>query len=147
VVRTYPPPRPTPAALPRLVRGVRAKGWVIFGTSADGRSTSRAAAVTEVLLAKGREALLLGNGVDIRADDEGYEVEEWYPGVLGQELLGEGEADRRGDPAYAHDLPETNPHRRPYLVECPCTGNEGHCDEVDRVLDGCNLVLRVNMWF
>jgi len=42
----------------------------------------------------GREALLLGNAVNVGADDEGDEVEEGDPGVLGQELLGEGQADR-----------------------------------------------------
>jgi len=47
-----------------------------------------------VLLAQGGEALFLGNGVDVGADDEGDEVKEGDPCVLGQELLGEGQADR-----------------------------------------------------
>lgn len=33
------------------------------------------------------EPLLLCDGVDVRADDEGNDVEEWHPSVFGKELL------------------------------------------------------------
>ena len=103
-----------------LVRGIRANGGIIIGARAANGPRS---AVTEVLLAECRKSLLLGDSVDIGADDERHQVEEWDPGVLGQELLGKGQADGGGDPADPHDLPETNTDSCPHLVECPGAGN------------------------
>lgn len=92
-----------------------------------------------MLLAQGGEALLLGDGVDVGADDERHEVEERHPRALGQELLGESQADGRRDPAHTHHLPETGTHRRLDLAERPGARNDGHGDKVDRVLNGRDL--------
>lgn len=92
-----------------------------------------------MLLAERGEALLLGDGVDVCADDEGHKVEEGDPGVLGKELLRKGQAHRRGDPAHAHDLPEANANGGPHLVVRPRAGDESHGNKVHRVLDGCDL--------
>lgn len=51
--------------------------------------------VAKVLPAQSREALLLGNVVDIGTDEEGNKVEERHPGGFGQELLGKGQAEGR----------------------------------------------------
>lgn len=94
-----------------------------------------AAATTEVLPAEGREPLLLGDGVDVSADDEGDEVEEGDPEVVGEELLRKGKADRRRDPADLHDPPEANPDSGLHLVECLRTSDQGHGNQVHTVLD------------
>jgi hypothetical protein len=47
------------------------------------------AGVTVVLLAQGCETLLLGEGVDVGANDEGDQVEEGDPELVREELLGE----------------------------------------------------------
>lgn len=124
-----------------LVRGVGAERGVILraAQSRGGTAGAGSAALTKVLLAEGRQALLLGDGVDVGADYEGHKVEEGQPCVLGQELLGKGQAERRGDPAHLHHLPEANLDRGLYLVEVLGTRDQGHGDEVDGVLNGGNL--------
>lgn len=92
-----------------------------------------------MLLAQGSETLLLGDGVDVGADDEGHQVEEGHPELVGEELLSEGQAQRGSDPADLHDLPESNLDGRADLVVRLGTGDEGHRGEVDGVLDGRNL--------
>lgn len=96
-------------------------------------------AVAKVLLAESCEALLLGDGVDVGTDDEGDEVEEGNPELVGEELLGKGQADGRGDPGNAHHLPEADLDGSANLVVSAGAGDEGHGDEVDAVLDGGNL--------
>ena len=98
-----------------------------------------AAVVAKVLLAQGGEALLLGDGVDVSADDEGHNVEEGHPELVGQELLGKGQADGRGDPGDAHHLPEADLDGGAHLVVCAGAGDEGHGHEVDAVLDRGDL--------
>ena len=57
--------------------GIGAKGGmgIVLGTSAGNRAAATVAAVagatTEVLLSEGRKPLLLGDGVDVRSNDEG----------------------------------------------------------------------------
>ena len=46
------------------------------------------------LPSKRRQTLLLGVSVDVDADDEGDDVEERHPCLLGQELLGKGKGQR-----------------------------------------------------
>lgn len=94
-----------------------------------------AAAAAKVLPAEGREPLLLGDGVDVSADDEGDEVEEGDPEVVGEELLRKGKADGRRDPADLHDPPESNPDRGLHLVECLRTSDQGHGNQIHAVLD------------
>jgi hypothetical protein len=118
-----------------LVWRVGAHGRVVFGTTAD----RRRAAVAEMPPPQGSEPLLLGLGVDVRADDEGHEVEERNPHVFGEELLRESQADGRGDPSHPHDPPEAHPDGGPHLRVRLGAGDEGHGDEVYRVLDGSNL--------
>lgn len=92
-----------------------------------------------MLLSEGCEALLLGDGVDVGTDDEGHNVEEGNPELVGEELLGKGEADGGGDPRDAHDLPEANLDGGADLVVCSGTGDQCHGDEVHAILDGSNL--------
>ena len=65
--------------------------------------TASTSGVAIVLLSQSCEALLLGVGVDVCTNYKGNDVEEGYPGLLGQELLGEGKSQRRGAPADLHD--------------------------------------------
>lgn len=95
-----------------------------------------------VLLAKRGQSLLLGMGVDVGTDDEADEVEEDHPGVLGEELLREGEGDRRSDPADLHDRHEAGADGGAHLVEGLGTGNDGHGNQVDGVLDRGDLIDR-----
>jgi hypothetical protein len=95
-----------------------------------------------VSLAKCREALLLCDSIDIGSDDEGDDIEERHPGVLGKELLRKGKGERGSDPADLHDGPETSFPGRMNLMNCLCTGDDGHRDEVHAVLDGSNLASR-----
>lgn len=98
-----------------------------------------AAATLVVALPKSFETLLLGVGVDVGADEEGDNVEEWHPGVLGQELLGKSQRQRGGDPADLHDGHETGLDGGANLVEGTGAGDDGHRGEVDGVLDGGDL--------
>jgi hypothetical protein len=97
------------------------------------------AGVTVVLLAQGCETLLLGEGVDVGTNDEGYQVEEGDPELVREELLGKGQADGGGEPGDAHDSPEADLDGGANLVEGSSAGNESHGDQVDAVLDRSNL--------
>jgi hypothetical protein len=65
--------------------------------------TTSASRVAVVLLSQGSQTLLLGVGIDVCTNDKGNDVEEGYPGLLREELLGKGESQRRGAPADFHD--------------------------------------------
>ena len=108
---------------------------VLWSAASDGA----AAAAAEVLLSEGREPLLLRNGIDIGADDERDEIEERDPEVVGQELLGEGKADGRGNPADLHDLPEAYADGSLDLMDSLGTSDEGHGNKVHAVLDWRDL--------
>lgn len=113
----------------------------ITGVTGITRITALAdiAGVTVVLLAQGCETLLLGEGVDVGTNDEGHQVEEGDPELVREELLGESQADGGGEPGDAHDSPEADLDGGANLVECSSAGNESHGDQVDAVLDRCNL--------
>jgi hypothetical protein len=120
--------------------GTAHRGVLVRAAHAGGRAAGAVvAAVAKVLLAEGCEALLLGDGVDVGADDEADDVEEGQPQLVGEELLGKGQADGGGDPRDAHDLPEADLDGGADLVVCAGAGDEGHGDQVDAVLDGGNL--------
>ena len=85
------------------------------------------------------KSLFLRLGIDPRADDEGYDVEERHPSVLRQELLGKSQCHGRDDPAHFHDGHKAGSDGRSDLVEGPGAGDDCHGSEVDGVLDGCNL--------
>lgn len=142
---TLPPSHFNTTITALLVRRVGTQRRVVLRTAANGRPGGGATTITKVLLAQGGEALFLGDGVDVGADDEGHEVEEGHPGLLGQELLGEGQADGRRDPAHAHHFPEAGPDGGLDLVEVLGTGDERHGDQVDAVLDGRDLGVGISM--
>ena len=89
-----------------------------------------------MLAPQGGQTLLLGVCVDVGTDDETYDVEEGHPRRFRQELLGKGERDGRNDPADLHDGPEAGLDRGAHLVEGAGARDDGHGDEVYRVLDG-----------
>lgn len=95
--------------------------------------------VAVVLLAQGGETLLLGEGVDVGTNDERDQVEEGDPELVREELLSKGQADGGSEPGDTHDSPEADLDGGANLVECSSAGNESHGDQVDAVLDGCNL--------
>jgi hypothetical protein len=86
------------------------------------------------------EPLLLGVRIDVCADNEGNNIEEWNPCLLREELLGKRQADGRGHPADLHDWPEAGLDRGPDLVEGASACDDGHGDQVDAVLDRRDLV-------
>jgi hypothetical protein len=92
-----------------------------------------------VLLAESCETLLLGDGVDVGADDEGHDVEEGNPELVREELLGKSQADRRGDPRDPHHLPEADLDGSTNLMVGASAGDEGHSNEIDAVLDRSDL--------
>lgn len=96
-------------------------------------------AVAKVLLAESCEALLLGGGVDVGANDEANDVEEGDPEGVGEELLGKGQGDGRDDPRDLHDAKEADLDGGLDLVEGAGTSNEGHECQKDGVLDGGDL--------
>ena len=100
--------------------------------------------VAEVLPAQSGEALLLGNLVDIRTDEEGNEVEEGHPGSLGQELLGKGQAKGRRKPADLHDLPEADTYGCLDLLPSLGAGDDGHGNKIYRVLNRGHLDMEKN---
>lgn len=83
--------------------------------------------------------LLFGMRIDVCTDDESNDIEERYPGLLGEELLREGKCERGGDPANSHDRPESSADGSADLVPGAGPSDEGHAGEVDGVLDWCNL--------
>lgn len=91
------------------------------------------------------QALLLGVGVDVGSNEESDNVEEGHPGVLGEELLSEGQAQGRGDPADLHDGHESSLNGRANLVDGARTGDNSHRGQVDAVLDGGDLGKRVTL--
>lgn len=95
---------------------------------------------TAYLASQSCEPLLLLVRVDVGTDEEADDVEEGYPGLLGQELLGKGQGQRRGEPADLHDRHETGANGGADLVECASTGDDGHGGEVDGILDGRDLM-------
>lgn len=97
-----------------------------------------------MLSSESSKSLLLGVRVDIGADHETDDVEEWNPCLLWQEFLRKCEADRGSDPADPHDGPEAGLYSCSDLVEGAGPGDDGHEDEINRVLDRCNLWARVS---
>lgn len=95
-----------------------------------------------VLLSQSSEALLLGNRVDICSDEEGDDVEEWDPGVLGKELLCECKSKWGCDPADFHDRPESSLPGCMNLMDGLRTGNDSHRDQINTVLDRGNLGIK-----
>lgn len=91
-----------------------------------------------LLLLESGHSFLLGESIDIGSDDETDEVEEWNPGVLGQELLSEGQSQRAGDPADLHDGEETRPDHGLNVLLLPGTGDDRHAGKVDNILDRSN---------
>lgn len=79
-------------------------------------------------------------GVDIGSDKEPNDVEEWNPGLFGEELLGEGKSQWRSNPADLHDREETGLDGGADLVEGAGASDNGHGGQVDDVLDGRYLV-------
>ena len=86
-----------------------------------------------------REPLLLGVRVDISANDKRHNVKERNPSLLWEELLRKRKADWRSDPADLHYWPESGTNGRPDLMEGACTSNDGHENQIHRVLDWRDL--------
>ena len=78
-------------------------------------------------------------GVDVGSNEESNNVEEGHPGVLREELLSEGQAQGRGDPADLHNGHEASLNGSANLVDGARTGDNGHGGEVDAVLNGGDL--------
>lgn len=96
-----------------------------------------------IYLSQGLEALSLSVGVDVGSNEETDDVEEWHPGVLREELLGERECERGSDPADFHDGHETGADGCANLMEGARASNDGHRGQVHRVLDGGDLRFRL----
>lgn len=96
-------------------------------------------AVTVVLLSQGSKPLLLGMRVDVGANEETDDVEEWHPSAFGKELLRERKRDWGDNPADLHDGPEAGLDSRLDLVECAGSCDQSHGGQVDAVLDGGDL--------
>lgn len=101
--------------------------------------TGRTTTSLVILSSQSFETLLLSVGVDVCANNESNNVEEWNPGVFGQEVLGKSQRDGGCDPADFHDGHETGAHGGADLVESAGSGDDGHGNQVHRVLDGGNL--------
>lgn len=84
-----------------------------------------ATAITKLFLESG-DPLLLGDGIDVGADDKGDEVEERHPCLLREELLGESEGDGRGCPGDLHDGHEAGADGGADLVGGAGAGDDGH---------------------
>lgn len=123
----------------RRARGIFARPVASHAPAVVPATEIASAAVAVVLPPQGCEPLLLGVCVYVGADDETDNVEEGHPGVLWEELLGKGQGDGRDDPAHLHDGHETGLDGGPDLVEGACASNDGHRNEVYRVLDGGDL--------
>lgn len=92
-----------------------------------------------VSLAEGRETLLLCGCVDVCANEEADNIKEWHPGMLGKELLCEGQSQRRRDPADLHDRHEAGLPGGMDLMDALCTCDDGHRYQVYGILDRSNL--------
>ena len=79
-----------------------------------------------MLLSQSGQTLLLGVCIDVCTDDKGNDVEEGYPGLLRQELLGKGESQRRSAPADLHDGEQTGANGSADLVESAGACDDGH---------------------
>lgn len=121
------------------VGATHARRRVVIGAAWSHITSVGSTVVTEVLLAKSCETLLLGDGVDVGADDEGHNVEEGDPELVREELLSKSQADRRGDPRDPHHLPEADLDGSTNLMVGASAGNESHSNEVDAVLDRSDL--------
>lgn len=118
--------------------------WVTVFGSTRGRCPASASALAVMLSPECSKSLFLGVRIDVSADHEADDVEEWNPCLLWQEFLRECEADGGRDPADLHDGPEAGLDCCSNLVESPGPSNDGHEDEIDRVLDRCNLWARIS---
>ena len=120
-------------------RGITGIAAVLVAGPAACLAAAAAAAVAVVLPPQCRKPLLLGVCVDVGSNYEADDVEEGYPGGLGQELLGERQRDGGDDPADLHDGHEAGLDGCADLVECAGAGNQSHGGQVDAVLDGRDL--------
>jgi hypothetical protein len=92
------------------------------------------------LLPQSCKPLLLGVSVDVRADDEGNDVEKGYPSLLREEFLGKGECKRRRDPADFHNRHETSSNSRANLMPGSSSSDHRHRSKIDGILNRSNLV-------
>jgi hypothetical protein len=88
--------------------------------------TTSASRVAVVLLSQGSQTLLLGVCIDVCTNDKGNDVEEGYPGLLREELLGKGESQGGSAPADFHDGEETGTNGSADLVESTGACDDGH---------------------
>lgn len=51
--------------------------------------------------------------------------------MLGEELLGKRQGQRRGDPADLHDGHEPGPDGGSHLMECSGAGDDCHRNQID----------------
>lgn len=77
------------------------------------------------------QSLLFGMRIDIRANAESHDIEEWHPCLLRQELLRERQRDGRGDPGDFHDGHEAGANGGADLMPGAGAGDDGHGGEVD----------------
>jgi len=69
-------------------------------------------------------------GVDVCANNECDNVEEWNPGMLWEKLLRKGQRERRSDPADLHDSKEARPYCGPDLMPGTGSSNDSHASKV-----------------
>lgn len=112
---------------------------LVVRTSVNVVGVAGASRVTVVLLSQSSETLLLGVSIDVGTNDKADDVEERHPGLLGQELLGKGQCQRRGAPADLHDRQQAGANSGADLMNGAGSGDQGHCREVDGVLNGRDL--------
>jgi len=92
------------------------------------------------LLPQSCKPLLLSVSVDVRANDEGDDVEERYPSLFREEFLGEGEGKRRRDPTDFHNRQEAGSNSRANLMPGSSTSDHSHRSKIDGVLNWSNLI-------
>lgn len=73
--------------------------------------------------------------IDICPNNKRHNVEEWHPGLLGQELLRERKGQRGGYPTNFHNGPESGTDGRAYLMPGTRAGDDSHARKVNGVLD------------
>lgn len=88
-----------------------------------------------LFLLEGCHSFLLSKSIDVGSNNETDKVEERNPSVFRQELLGEGQSQRAGDPANLHDREETGPDHSLDVLLLPGTSNDRHAGKVNNVLD------------